>query len=33
MTATAVKNTNNDGDEGSSEDYSYDFCPDSPYSI
>lgn len=33
MAATAVKDTNNDGDEGPSEDYSYDFCPDSPYSI
>lgn len=28
---TAVKNTNNDGDEGPSEDFSYDYCPDSPY--
>ncbi|MDQ3578729.1 MAG: hypothetical protein M3443_14280 [Actinomycetota bacterium] len=28
---TAIKNTSNDGDEGPSEDFSYDFCPDSPY--
>ena len=28
--ATAIKNTNNDGDEGPSEDYTYDYCPDSP---
>jgi putative ATP-grasp target RiPP len=28
--ATATKNTNNDGDEGPSEDYTYDYCPDSP---
>ena len=27
---TAVKNTSNDGDEGPSEDFSYDFCPDEP---
>lgn len=25
---TAKKNTNNDGDEGPSEDFSYDYCPD-----
>ena len=24
---------NNDGDEGPSEDWKYDFCPDSPYSV
>lgn len=28
--ATATKTTNNDGDEGPSEDYIYDYCPDSP---
>jgi putative ATP-grasp target RiPP len=27
---TANKVTNNDGDEGPSEDYTYDYCPDSP---
>ena len=30
---TAESNTNNDGDEGPSEDWKYDFCPDSPYSV
>lgn len=28
--ATANKVTNNDGDEGPSEDYTYDYCPDYP---
>ena len=28
--STANKVTNNDGDEGPSEDYTYDYCPDSP---
>lgn len=27
---TANKVTNNDGDEGPSEDFTYDYCPDSP---
>lgn len=30
--ATAKKVTNNNGDEGPSEDFTYDFCPDYPYS-
>jgi len=30
---TANKVTSNDGDEGPSEDYTYDFCPDSPYPV
>jgi putative ATP-grasp target RiPP len=30
---TAVKQSNNDGDEGPSEDWKNDFCPDSPYSV
>lgn len=30
---TAETETNNDGDEGPSEDWKNDFCPDSPYSI
>jgi hypothetical protein len=29
--ATANKVTNNDGDEGPSEDFTYDYCPDSPF--
>lgn len=28
---TANKVTNNDGDEGPSEDFTYDYCPDSPF--
>lgn len=31
--ATAKKDTNNDGDEGPSEDFTYDYCPDSPAGI
>lgn len=30
---TAIKQTDNDGDEGPSEDFQNDFCPDSPYSV
>ena len=30
---TAEKQSNNDGDEGPSEDWKNDFCPDSPYSV
>jgi putative ATP-grasp target RiPP len=30
---TAEKVTNNDGDEGPSEDFIHDFHPDSPYSV
>jgi putative ATP-grasp target RiPP len=30
--ATANKVTSNDGDEGPSEDFTYDYSPDSPYS-
>nr|CTQ98031.1 hypothetical protein [Kibdelosporangium sp. MJ126-NF4] len=30
--ATANKVTNNDGDEGPSEDFTYDYCPDAPVS-
>jgi len=31
--ATATKVTNSDGDEGPSEDFTYDYCPDSPTAI
>lgn len=31
--ATANKVTSGDGDEGPSEDFTYDFCPDSPGSL
>ncbi|MGQ0837729.1 putative ATP-grasp-modified RiPP [Actinokineospora sp.] len=31
--ATANKVTNNDGDEGPSEDFTYDYCPDSPNTV
>jgi putative ATP-grasp target RiPP len=30
---TAEKQSDNDGDEGPSEDWKNDFCPDSPYSV
>lgn len=30
---TANKVTSNDGDEGPSEDFTYDYCPDSPLSV
>jgi putative ATP-grasp target RiPP len=33
MAATANKVTNNDGDEGPSEDFTYDFVPDDPFQI
>lgn len=31
--ATAKKDTNKDGDEGPSEDFTYDYCPDHPAAI
>jgi len=31
--ATAKKVTNSDGDEGPSEDFTYDYCPDSPVAV
>jgi hypothetical protein len=31
--ASAKKVTSKDGDEGPSEDFTYDFVPDSPYSV
>ena len=33
VAATANKVTNNDGDEGPSEDFTYDYCPDFPGTV